>query len=160
MRLIGADGNMVGIVPIEQAREAAEEAGMDLVLIANNPDNPVARIMDYGKYVYEQEKRDKEARKNQVQIELKEVGLKLTTEEHDLQVKVRNAIRFLEAGDRVKVSIRFRGREMAHQSQGYDVMRDFADRLKDYGVVDRAPRVEGRFMNMFLSPNTDKDKKK
>lgn len=149
---------MVGVVAIEQARDAADEAGMDLVLIANNPDNPVTRIMDYGKYVYEQEKRDKEARKNQVQIELKEVGLKLTTEEHDLQVKVKNAIRFLENGDRVKVSIRFRGREMAHQSQGYDVMNDFADRLKDYGVVDRAPRVEGRFMNMFLSPAKDKDK--
>lgn len=149
---------MVGVVPIEQARQVAEASALDLVLISPNPDNPVCRVMDFGKYQYEQAKREREARKRQQTIEVKEVGMKLTTEEHDLAYKIRNAERFLEDGNRVKVSIRFRGREMAYTNQGYDVMRDVAKRLEDLAVVDRPARVEGRNMVMYLAPRKDNDK--
>ncbi|MDI9497918.1 MAG: translation initiation factor IF-3 [Bacillota bacterium] len=155
VRLIDADGGMVGIVPIEQAQQIADASGMDLVLISPNPDNPVCRVMDYGKYQYEQAKRDREARKRQQTIEVKEVGLKLSTEEHDLAYKLRNAERFLGDGNRVKISIRFRGREMAYTNQGYDVMADVAKRLEDIAVIDRPARVEGRNMVMFLAPRKD-----
>ncbi len=149
---------MLGVVPIEEARRLAEESDLDLVLLSPNPENPVCRIMDYGKYQYEQAKREREAKKRQQVVEVKEVGLKLTTEEHDLAFKVRNAIRFLEDGNRVKVSIRFRGREMAYQTQGYDVMADFARRCEAVATVDRPARVEGRFMVMFLAPRKDREK--
>lgn len=143
---------MVGVVPIQEAQRRAYDAELDLVLISPSPDNPVCKIMDYGKFMFEQEKKKREARKNQKIVNVKEVQLKLTTEEHDLDVKVRNARRFLEAGDRVKVVIRFRGREMAHTDQGYGVMEDFAEAIADLGKVDRAARAEGRNMIMFLSP--------
>ncbi len=143
---------MVGVVPIQEAQRRAYDAELDLVLISPSPDNPVCKIMDYGKFMFEQEKKKREARKNQKIVNVKEVQLKLTTEEHDLDVKVRNARRFLEAGDRVKVVIRFRGREMAHTDQGYGVMEDFAEAISDLGKVDRAARAEGRNMIMFLSP--------
>lgn len=156
VRLIDEEGTMVGIVPREQALSMAESAGLDLVLVSANPDNPVAKIMDYGKYQYEQAKREKEARKSQKVIEVKEVGLKLTTDVHDFDVKVRNAVRFLNDGNRVKVNIRFRGREMAHTDQGYDVMERFVDECGDIAEVDRAPRMEGRNMVMFLMPQRDK----
>lgn len=143
---------MVGVVPIQEAQRRAYDAELDLVLISPSPDNPVCKIMDYGKFMFEQEKKKREARKNQKIVNVKEVQLKLTTEEHDFDVKVRNARRFLEAGDRVKVVIRFRGREMAHTDQGYGVMEDFAEAISDLGKVDRAARAEGRNMIMFLSP--------
>ncbi|MDI9469712.1 MAG: translation initiation factor IF-3 [Bacillota bacterium] len=155
VRLIDASGGMVGIVPIEQAQQIADASGMDLVLISPNPDNPVCRVMDYGKYQYEQAKRDREARKRQQTIEVKEVGLKLSTEEHDLAYKLRNAERFLNDGNRVKISIRFRGREMAYTNQGYDVMAEVAKRLEETAVIDRPARVEGRNMVMFLAPRKD-----
>lgn len=147
---------MVGVVSRDQALSMAESAGMDLVLISANPDNPVCRIMDYGKFQYEQAKRDKEARKSQKIIEVKEVGLKLTTDVHDFDVKVRSALRFLEDGDRVKVNIRFRGREMTHTNQGYDVMQRFAEACGEFGELDKAPRMEGRNMVMYLMPRKDK----
>lgn len=147
---------MVGIVPREQALDMADSAGLDLVLISANPDNPVCRIMDYGKYQYEQAKREKEAKKAQKTIEVKEVGLRLTTDVHDFDVKVRNAVRFLNDGNRVKVNIRFRGREMTHTNQGYDVMQRFVDKCGDIAEVDRPPRMEGRNMVMFLMPQKDK----
>ena len=143
---------MVGVVPIQEAQRRAYDAELDLVLISPSPDNPVCKIMDYGKFMFEQEKKKREARKNQKVVNVKEVQLKLTTEEHDFDVKVRNARRFLETGDRVKVVIRFRGREMAHTDQGYDVMEDFAEAISDLGTVDRSARAEGRNMIMFLSP--------
>jgi translation initiation factor IF-3 len=152
VRLIDEEGNMVGVVPIQEAQRRAYDAELDLVLISPSPDNPVCKIMDYGKFMFEQEKKKREARKNQKVVNVKEVQLKLTTEEHDFDVKVRNARRFLEAGDRVKVVIRFRGREMAHTDQGYDVMEDFAEAISDLGTVDRSARAEGRNMIMFLSP--------
>ena len=155
VRLVDEEGNMVGIVPIEDAQRKAYEANLDLVLVSPSPDNPVCKIMDYGKFSFEQDKRKREARRNQKIVKVKEVQLKLTTEKHDFDVRVRNAIRFLEAGDRVKVVIRFRGREMAHMDQGYDVMDDFAEAVADYGVVDRAASAEGRHMIMFLAPIKD-----
>lgn len=149
------DGSMIGIVPIEEARRKAFDANLDLVLISPSPDNPVCKIMDYGKFIFEQEKKKREARKNQKTVNVKEVQLKLTTEEHDFDVKVRNARRFLEAGDRVKVVIRFRGREMTHTDQGYGVMDEFAEAVSDVGKVDRPAKAEGRNMIMFLSPIKD-----
>ena len=152
VRLINADGQMVGVVPISEALRQAEEADLDLVLISPNPDNPVCRVMDYGKYQFEQAKREKEAKRNQKVVEVKEVGLKLTTEEHDLGFKLKNAEKFLRDGNRVKISIRFRGREMAYTQQGYEVMNSVSDKLAEVAQVDRAPRVEGRNMIMFLMP--------
>ncbi len=152
VRLIDADGNMIGVVPIEKAREMADEADLDLVCISTNPDNPVCRIMDYGKFLFEKGKREKEAKKKQKETELKEIGLKLNTDVHDIEVKRKAAIKFLNNGDRVKVNIRFRGREMAFQEQGYKVMESFADGLSEYGTIDKKAKIEGRNMVMYLTP--------
>lgn len=156
VRLIDASGTMVGVVPIQEALRSAEDSDLDLVLISANPDNPVCRVMDYGKYQFEKAKREKEARKNQKVMEVKEVGLKLTTEEHDLGFKLKNAEKFLRDGNRVKISIRFRGREMAYTSQGYAVMEKVAQRLEEVSQVDRPAKVEGRHMVMFLMPKKAK----
>lgn len=152
VRLIDSDGSMVGVVGIAQARKRAEEENLDLVLISATSDNPVCKIMDYGKYMFEQGKREREAKKNQKITEVKEVGLKISTEEHDFQFKTKNACRFLKEGDRVKVVIKFRGREMAYTSRGYDVMRTFVEQCQEFGVVEKEPKVEGRNMVMFLGP--------
>ena len=156
VRLIDAEGNMVGVVPIDDALKAADEADLDLVCISANPDNPVCRIMDYGKYLFEQSKREKEAKKKQKETELKEVGMKLTTDTHDIEVKQKMVIKFLKNGDRVKVKIRFRGREMAYQQQGYQVMEKFMEGIAEYGQVDKQPKVEGRDMVMFVVPKKNK----
>ena len=156
VRLIDAEGNMVGVVPIEEAQKAAEEADLDLVCISANPDNPVCRIMDYGKYLFEQSKREKEAKKKQKETELKEVGMKLTTDTHDIEVKQKMVIRFLKNGDRVKVKIRYRGREMAYQQQGYAVMEKFMEGIEEYGQIDKQPKIEGRDMVMFVVPKKNK----
>jgi translation initiation factor IF-3 len=152
VRLIDAEGNMVGVVTIDKARQMAEEADLDLVCISPNPDNPVCRIMDYGKFLFEKGKREKEAKKKQKETELKEIGLKLNTDVHDIEVKRKAAIKFLSNGDRVKVKIRFRGREMAFQDKGFEVMEKFAEGLNEYGTVDKKAKVEGRDMLMFLTP--------
>ena len=156
VRLIDAEGNMVGVVPIEEAQKAAEEADLDLVCISANPDNPVCRIMDYGKYLFEQSKREKEAKKKQKETELKEVGMKLTTDTHDIEVKQKMVSRFLKNGDRVKVKIRYRGREMAYQQQGYAVMEKFMEGIEEYGQIDKQPKIEGRDMVMFVVPKKNK----
>ena len=156
VRLIDAEGNMVGVVPIEEAQKAAEEADLDLVCISANPDNPVCRIMDYGKFLFEQSKREKEAKKKQKETELKEVGMKLTTDTHDIEVKQKMVIRFLKNGDRVKVKIRSRGREMAYQQQGYAVMEKFMEGIEEYGQIDKQPKIEGRDMVMFVVPKKNK----
>ncbi len=156
VRLIDAEGNMVGVVPIEEARKKAEDADLDLVCISANPDNPVCRIMDYGKYLFEQSKRDKEAKKKQKETELKEVGMKLTTDTHDIEVKQKMVIRFLKNGDRVKIKIRYRGREMAYQQQGYAVMEKFMEGIEEYGQIDKQPKIEGRDMVMFVVPKKNK----
>lgn len=155
VRLIDADGEMIGIVPIEEALSRAEAAELDLVLMSPDKNNPVVKIMDYGKFAFDQDKKKREAKKHQKTIQVKEVQIKLTTEEHDFNVKVRNAIRFLENGDRVKVVIRFRGREMAFKHQGFDVMQKVADAVSEVGVVDKAPQAEGRNMIMYLAPIAD-----
>ena len=156
VRLIDAEGNMVGVVPIDDALKAADEADLDLVCISANPDNPVCRIMDYGKYLFEQSKREKEAKKKQKETELKEVGMKLTTDTHDIEVKQKMVIKFLKNGDRVKINIRFRGREMAYQQQGFGVMEKFAEGIAEYGQIDKQPKIEGRNMVMYLVPKKTK----
>ena len=152
MRLIDQDGEQAGIVPLMQARRMAEEAELDLVEISPNAKPPVCRIMDYGKYRFDQAKKQNEARKKQKQIQVKEVKFRPGTDEGDYQVKLRNLIRFLNDGDKAKVTLRFRGREMAHQDLGSDLLKRVEEDLTPYGVVEQRPRMEGRQMVMTLAP--------
>ena len=158
VRVIGADGAQLGILPIHKALELAEEAGLDLVKIVPTATPPVCKLMDYDKHRFEQAKREREMRKNQKDriVSLKEVQLSATIEENDVAVKAKNAVKFLQNGDKVKVSIRFRGRQIAHSDIGLKVMTDFAERLKDMCTVERRPMIEGRNMIMILVPKTDK----
>ncbi len=151
MRLIGEGGEQLGIVSTRNAMEMALEKNLDLVKIAPQAAPPVCRIMDYGKYRFEQAKRDKEARKNQKVTEIKEIRLSLNIATHDFETKVGHAKRFLTSGDKVKVSIRFRGREMAHANLGNDIMKRFAEACAEFGSVERVPKLEGRSMIMFLN---------
>ena len=160
VRLIGADGAQLGIVPIRRALELAEEAELDLVKIVPNAQPPVCKLLDYDKHRYEQSKREKELRKNQKVIEIKEVQLSATIGENDVAIKARNAVKFLQDGNKVKVSIRFRGRQITHTDIGMQVMNDFIERVKDYAVVERRPTMEGRNMLMILAPKpADKPQK-
>ena len=152
MRLIDAEGNQVGILSIEQALQAADEAELDLVEVSPNADPPVCRIMDFGKYKFEQSKKQHEAKKKQKQIQVKEVKFRPGTDEGDYQVKLRNLIRFLSDGDKTKVTLRFRGREMAHQELGSKLLTRVEEDLAEYGVVEQRPKMEGRQMVMVLSP--------
>ncbi|MFN3208873.1 MAG: translation initiation factor IF-3 [Roseovarius sp.] len=152
IRLIGADGENVGVVTPERAMGMAEEAGLDLVEISPNANPPVCKIMDYGKYKYEQQKRESEARKKQKVIEVKEVKFRPNTDTHDYDVKMRNVFRFLENGDKVKITLRFRGREMAHQDLGRDLLHRVADDIKEIGKVENMPKMEGRQMIMIIAP--------
>lgn len=152
VRLIDTDGAMLGVFPIKEAQKMANAKNLDLVKIAPQAAPPVCRIMDYGKYMFELAKKEKEARKNQKVISVKEVRLKPTTEEHDFNFKVKNAGRFLKDGDKVKVSIRFSGRQMNYTSLGKEVLDRFAEALQDVGVIERKPKLEGRSMVMFLNP--------
>lgn len=142
---------MIGVVGIKEALAKAEEAGLDLVEVSPNAAPPVCKILDYGKYKYEQQKKANEARKKQKVIELKEIKIRPTTEEHDYQVKLRNVKRFLEAGNKVKISMRFRGREMAHQHVGMKLMERMLADVEGLGKADLAPKLEGRQMIMVLS---------
>jgi translation initiation factor IF-3 len=153
VRLIDSDGTMIGIVSAKEAQLKANERELDLVKIAPNANPPVCKIMDYGKYLYEQNKRDKEAKKKQTIIEVKELRLSAKIEEHDFSFKAKNAIKFLGSGDKVKVSIRFRGREIAYSKMGREVMEKFAETVKEFGKVDRPPVMEGRTMSMILVPH-------
>lgn len=152
MRLILEDGEQRGIVTLEEARSTAEEARLDLVLISPEADPPVCKVMDYGKHVFEQKKQQAANRKKQKVIHVKEVKFRPGTEEGDYRVKLRNLIRFLEDGDRAKVSLRFRGREMAHQEIGMNLMSRIREDLLDYGSVDQEPKMEGRQITMVLAP--------
>lgn len=134
-----------------EAMRVATDKNLDLVKIAPQADPPVCRIMDYGKHRFEQAKREKEARKNQKTVEIKEVRLSLNIDTHDFQTKLKNALRFLQHGDKVKVSIRFRGREMAHPEHGHELMKRFAEACSEHGTVDRLPKMEGRSMVMFVT---------
>ena len=161
VRVIGADGAQLGIMPTRQALELAEEAELDLVKIVPGAVPPVCKLMNYDKHRYEQSKREREMRKNQKEriVSLKEVQLSVTIEENDIAVKARNAVKFLEAGDKVKVSIRFRGRQIAHSDIGMKVMLEFAERVKDVCTVERRPMIEGRNMLMILAPKAEKASK-
>jgi translation initiation factor IF-3 len=152
VRLVAEDGEQIGVVPIARALEMAEEASLDLVEISPNAEPPVCRLMDYGKFRFEQQKKNQSARKKQKQVQVKEIKFRPGTDIGDYRVKLRNLIRFLEEGDRVKVTLRFRGREMAHQDLGRDLLERVKTDLEEYGTVEQFPKMEGRQMVMVMSP--------
>lgn len=152
VRLIDSDGTMIGIISSKEAQKLANSKNLDLVKIAPQAVPPVCRIMDYGKYMFELAKKDKEARKNQKVISIKEVRLSASIEEHDFNFKVKNACKFLKDGDKVKVSVKFRGREMNYTSLGEEVLGKFAEAVKDLAIVERKPKLEGKSMIMILNP--------
>jgi translation initiation factor IF-3 len=152
IRLIGADGEMVGVVTVREALDLAREAGLDLVEVSPGAEPPVCKILDYGKYKYMQQKRANEARKKQKIIQIKEIKLRPTIDDHDLDVKLRSVEKFLAEGDKVKMTLRFRGREMSHQELGLKLLNEIKERLADHIKVDHEPRLEGRQMIMIVSP--------
>ena len=152
VRVIDQNGEQLGVLPIRKALELAEEAGLDLVKIVPGAKPPVCKLMDYDKYRYAQSKKEREIRKNQKVVSIKEVQLTATNEQNDIQTKAKAAIKFLQGGDKVKVSIRFRGRQITHQEIGLAVMQDFVTRVKDVANVARKPATEGRPMIMSLAP--------
>ncbi|MEZ5584817.1 MAG: translation initiation factor IF-3 [Candidatus Competibacteraceae bacterium] len=152
VRLIDQEGEQVGVVSLEEAIRTAEEAELDLVEISPTAKPPVCRIMDYGKFRFEQNKKQQEARKKQKQIQVKEIKFRPGTEEGDYQVKLRNLVRFLSDGDKTKVTLRFRGREMAHQDLGFKLLKRVEADLVDYGTVEQYPKMEGRQMVMVVAP--------
>ena len=160
VRLVSESGEQLGIMSSEEALKHAEEAGYDLVKIAPNAVPPVCRIMDYGKFRFEQTKKEKEAKKNQKVIEIKEIRMGPSIGENDFNTKLKNGIKFLTDGDRVKVSVRFRGREMAHTEIGKELLTNFAERCSEIATVDKEAKLEGRNMSMFLSPKPVKPAKK
>ena len=156
VRLIGADGQQVGIVSIQEALQAAEEAKLDLVEITADALPPVCRIMDYGKHVFEKKKQVAAAKKNQKQAQVKEIKFRPGTEEGDYQVKLRNLVRFLTEGDKAKISLRFRGREMAHQELGMELLKRVEADLVEHGTVEQHPKMEGRQLIMVIAPKKKK----
>ena len=156
VRLIDYDGTMIGIVSAKEAQLRANERDMDLVKISPNANPPVCKIMDYGKYLYELSKKEKEAKKKQTNISVKEIRLSAKIEEHDFAFKLRNAMKFLQDGDKVKVSIRFRGREMQFTSMAYEVIDRFADKIKEYGKMEKKPSLDGRSMSVMFVPIKEK----
>ena len=156
VRVIDSDGTQLGIMPIAEAMRLADEKNTDLVKIAPQAKPPVCKIMDYGKYRFEQAKREKEAKKNQRVIEIKEVRLSLNIDTHDFETKANQAIKFLKSGNRVKVSIRFRGREMAHPENGLVTLSKFAEAVSEYGTVEKPAKLEGRSMLMFIAAKSSK----
>ena len=156
VRVIDSDGTQLGIMPIAEAMRLADEKNTDLVKIAPQAKPPVCKIMDYGKYRFEQAKREKEAKKNQRVIEIKEVRLSLNIDTHDFETKANQAIKFLKSGNRVKASIRFRGREMAHPENGLVTMSKFSEAVSEYGTVEKPAKLEGRSMLMFIAAKSSK----
>ena len=152
IRLIGADGENVGVTSPSHGMQLAEEAGLDLVEISPNASPPVCKVMDFGKFKYEQQKRESEARKKQKTIEVKEIKFRPNTDTHDYDVKMRNVVKFLENGDKVKVTLRFRGREMAHQNLGLELLHRVAADVDELGKVENMPKLEGRQMVMMIGP--------
>lgn len=156
VRLIDHEGEQLGIVPIEKAQQIAEEAKLDLVNMAPTAKPPVCRVMDYGKHRYDMLKKEKDAKKKQKTISVKELRLTPNIESHDLNTKANKAKEFLQGGNRVKVSVRFRGREMGHTDIGRKVLDEFTELISEYGEVDKKPKMEGRSMTMFLAPSSEK----
>ena len=155
LRVIDSDGNQLGIMSLRQALEIAEQKNLDLVKIAPQANPPVCKIIDYGKFRFEQAKREKEARRNQRVVEIKEVRLSLNIDTHDFETK-NHALRFISDGNKVKASIRFRGREMGHPELGLEIMRKFSDAMSEVAVVEKPAKLEGRNMLMFLAPKPTK----
>lgn len=158
MRLIGPEGENIGVVSIQEAQQVAREAELDLVEVAPNADPPVCRVMDFGKFVYERAKKEREARRAQTKIEIKEIRLRPKTNEHHRYLKVRDARRWLESGMKVKVRIRFRGREITYPEIALNDLKEIAEELSDLAVVEQAPALEGRTMLMILAPGKTKKK--
>ncbi|WP_202612323.1 MULTISPECIES: translation initiation factor IF-3 [unclassified Acutalibacter] len=156
IRVIDSDGSQLGIMPSKKAMELAEQKNLDLVKIAPQATPPVCKIIDYGKYRFEQSKREKEQRKNQRVVEIKEVRLSLNIDTHDFETKKNHALRFIAEGNKVKASIRFRGREMGHPELGQEIMKRFAEAMEEAANVERQPKLEGRTMLMFLAPKPTK----
>lgn len=156
VRVIDADGSQLGVMTTSQALSKAAERDLDLVKIAPQAKPPVCKIIDYGKFRFEQAKREKEAKKNQRIVDVKEIRLSLNIDVHDFNTKLNHATRFLNNGDKVKVSIRFRGREMGHPEHGYDTMRRFAQACEEFATVEKPAKLEGRNMLMFLAPKSAK----
>jgi len=154
VRVVGPDGEMFGVMSSREAQNIANDANLDLVKVSPNAKPPVCKVLDYGKFRYEEMRRLKDAKKKQKTVVIKEIRMSVRVEEHDIMVKVKNCVKFLQQGNRVKVSIRFRGREMAYTDQGKVVLRDFASRVSEYGAIDKSPKMEGRNMSMFLTPIT------
>jgi translation initiation factor IF-3 len=152
VRVIDSDGSMLGIMSIKDAQSLAVTRNLDLVKIAPQAVPPVCRVMDYGKYMFELAKKEKEAKKNQKVVTIKELWIKPNIEDHDFEFKVKNAYKFLKDGDKVKVSIRFRGREMNYTSMGTQVLDKFAEAITEVGIIERKPKLEGRSMIMILNP--------
>jgi len=151
VRVIGENGEQLGVMPTREAMRLADEAGVDLVKIAPTAKPPVCKIVDYGKFRYEQARKEKEARKKQKTIEIKEIRLSPNIDSNDLNTKTNAARKFIGKGDKVKITLRFRGREMAHMANSKHILDDFAEALSDIAVVEKAPKVEGRSMTMFLT---------
>ena len=156
VRLIGSTGEQLGIMSAAQAQHIADEQGLDLVKISPQATPPACKLMDYGKFRFEQSKREKEARKNQHVVEIKEVRMSPGIDVGDFNTKLKNAQKFLTEGNRVKVSVRFRGREMAHTEIGRDLLVRFAEQISEVSTLDKEPKMEGRSMSIFLSPKTGK----
>ena len=152
VRLVGAEGEQIGIKPTREALQMAIDLNLDLVNVAPQAKPPVCRIMDYGKFRYEQQKKEKEARKNQKIVDLKEVWFRANIDEHDYQTKLRNVVKFLKEGDKVKCSVRFRGREIAHASNGQKILERVKAEVAEISVIERQPKLEGRSMIMILAP--------
>lgn len=160
VRLIDSEGQQLGIMSLQKALDAAEEKGLDLVNISPKATPPVCKIMDYGKFRFEQAKKEKEAKKNQRIVEVKEIRFSPKIDVHDFEVKARNATKFLTGGDKVKVTVRFRGREMAHTDIGKRLLEKFAEDCTEVATMDKEPKLDGRHMTMFLSCRQNKDAKK
>ncbi len=156
IRVIGEDGAQLGIMSADEANKLAEEKGYDLVKISPNATPPVCKIMDYSKFCFDQKKREKEAKKNQRVVEVKEIRMSPSIDTNDLNTKIKAAQKFLSDGNRVKVSVRFRGREMAHTNLGEKLLMDFAEACAEIATMEKNPKLEGRFMGMFLAPKNNK----
>lgn len=156
IRVVDSDGSQLGIMPTADARKIAEKKGLDLVLIAPKAVPPVCKIIDFGKYCYEQAKKEKEAKKNQSVVSVKEIQLTLKIDTHDIQTKASHAIRFLKNGDKVKVVVKFKGREMAHTELGYDIAERFCAMTGEFCVIEKPAKLEGRNMILVLAPKKEK----
>lgn len=152
IRLIDFDGTQLGIVPAKEAQRLADDKHMDLVKISPTAKPPVCKIMDYSKYKFDQAKKEKETKKRQKIVSVKELRLSPNIDTHDVEVKIKKAIEFLNEGNKIKISIRFRGRELGHTDLAIDIMNDFAEKISEYGVIEKPPKMEAKTMAMFLSP--------